>query len=160
MNVEADALSRTISTASEWMLNVNIFETVVSHFRYVPDIDLFASRINKQIGQFVSYVPDPEAVHVNAFTLDWSEQKIYCFPPFAIIGKVIRKIINDGAEGILITPDWQTQYWYPLIFHITCLQPFFISPSPFQLSLPNDPSSRHPLASKLALMAWKVSGKL
>ena len=131
---------------------------VLSHFNYVPDIDLFASRINKQFDPFVSYVPDPEAVHVNAFTLDWGKQKIYCFPPFVCIGRVIRKVINDKAEGILITPDWHTQYWYPLILDICCLPPFVISPSQLQLSLPSQPAMRHPLSSKLALMAWKVSG--
>ena len=158
-NTEADTLSRLNDTSSEWMLNINIFNNIMKHFEFEPEIDLFASRLNKQVDKFVSYKPDPEAVHVNAFTLDWSKLKFYSFLPFSCIGRVIRKIINDNAEGILVTPNWITQYWYPLIFNINTKQPFIIPPSQIQLSLPNLPELKHPPSRKLGLMAWKVSGQ-
>jgi hypothetical protein len=43
-NVEADKMSRTINIDTEWMINDNIFNTVVSVFGN-PSIDLFASRL-------------------------------------------------------------------------------------------------------------------
>ena len=125
-NCEADSLSRSQEISCEWMLNVDIFNSILTHFDIIPDIDLFASRLNRQIDTFVSYVPDPEAMHVNAFTLDWSQYVFYCFPPFACIGRIIRKIINDKARGILITPDWPTQYWYPLLLDISDVLPFIL----------------------------------
>ena len=35
-----------------------------------PNIDLFASRLNYQLKPDVSWMPDQEACHVDAFTLD------------------------------------------------------------------------------------------
>ena len=38
---------------------------------FVPDIDLFASRLNKQMDSFVSWYPEPGVMHCNAFTISW-----------------------------------------------------------------------------------------
>ena len=66
-------MSRLNETSSEWMLDPHVFNNIMSHFQFQPEVDLFATRVNKQINQFVSYGPDPDSTHVNAFTLDWSE---------------------------------------------------------------------------------------
>ena len=50
------------------------------------NIDLFASRLSYQLDQFVSWRPDPLAIHTDAFTLDWATFRGYAFPPFALIG--------------------------------------------------------------------------
>ena len=153
-NIEADRLSRIRETSMEWKLDENIFQKVNRKFGFIPDIDLFATRINTQLHTYASFLPDPEAQHINAFTLDWGKfGKIYCFPPFSIIGKVIRKFIADKAEGILITPNWQTQYWYPLPLGIS--KPYFLS-STTMLYLPNAPDEKHPMKG-LVLVAWKIS---
>ena len=157
-NDEADELSRKINTSHEWQLNPVIFEQILHHFQIQPELDLFASRVNTQMDKFVSYRPDPDACHIDAFTMDWSNITIYAFPPFACLGKVIRKIITENSRGILITPDWRTQYWFPMMDYIKCDEPFVIPPSRSQLQLPNDIESCHPLSSKLQLLAWKVSG--
>ena len=62
-NTTADALSRIQETSMEWKLNENIFKNVMEHFNFTPNIDLFATRINKQINVFASYRPDPEAAY-------------------------------------------------------------------------------------------------
>ena len=126
----------------------------------IPGRDsLFATRINTQLTTFASFKPDPEATYINSFTLNWGDfQSVYCFPPFSIIGKVVRKIIKDRANALLITPNWQTQYWYPLLLEKT--NPYFISPpsSTTMLYLPNDLSMQHPMEN-LVLAAWKIYGK-
>ena len=157
-NEEADALSRLNETSSEWMLDPHVFNNIMSHFQFKPEIDLFATRVNKQINQFVSYGPDPDSTHVNAFTLDWSELKFYAFPPFICIGRTARKIINNQATGILVTPNWETQYWFSLVERIAIQPPFIISSRSDLLRLPNHPDLQHPLAKNLELVAWKVSG--
>ena len=141
----------------EWKLNEKIFNKLLKRFGFTPDIDLFATRINTQLENFASFQPDPDAAYINSFTLDWGNFKyIYCFPPFAIIGKVVRKMIEDQAEGILITPNWQTQYWYPLLLEIS--YPYFISSSSTtMLYLPNDLTVEHPMKD-LVLVAWRISG--
>ena len=66
----------------EWKLNKSTFSTLMHTLDLKPSIDLFASRLNYQIKPFVSYGPDPEANHINAFTLDWGRWPfLYLFPP-------------------------------------------------------------------------------
>ncbi|XP_057291878.1 uncharacterized protein LOC130614434 [Hydractinia symbiolongicarpus] len=102
LNVEADRESRKCETRIEWMLNKEVFNYVIDTLDFQPDIDLFASRINSQLDMFYSYRPDPECQAVDAFTINWHNKIFYAFPPFTCIARVIQKIWNDEATGILI----------------------------------------------------------
>ena len=64
----------------------------INELDFIPNIDLFASRTNKQLTPFVSYKPDPEAIAVNAFNLSWKPYSFYAFPPFCLISRVLQKI--------------------------------------------------------------------
>ena len=66
LNVEADAASRVFNLRTEWMLRKDIFQDIAHHF-YLPEIDLFASRLNHQLPLYVSRLPDPSAAAVDAF---------------------------------------------------------------------------------------------
>ena len=99
LNVSADAKSRVFDDKTEWKLNTNVFQEIVSTF-VVPEIDLFASRLNYQLKPYVAWAPDQEAKYIDAFTLDWSNFTFYAFPPFSILGQVLRKIEYDRAKGI------------------------------------------------------------
>ena len=138
-------------------MNESIYHSVVSRFDFLPTIDLFASRINTQLAQFISYRPDPDALHINAFTVDWHDYNFYCFPPFSCIGAVVQKIMNDHATGIVIVPNWPNQPWYPLLLDILKCEPLIIPPSMDQLYLPNQHLQQHPLHLKLELLACLVS---
>ena len=159
-NTEADKQSRKSVSCTEWKLKSSIFQTITEKFQFMPDIDMFASRINCQLDRFVSYTPDPNAFAVNAFTLDWRNLAIYAFPPFSCVGKMVRKIIQDKAEGIIIVPNWPSQSWFSMLQKIKIEEPFFIFPSKHQLCLPSQPQELHPLHKKLELLALHVSGTL
>ena len=77
-----------------------------------PVVDLFASRLNAKLDTYFSWKPDPGATAVDAFTEDWSEHNFYAFPPFNMIGRVLRKVENDNAQGIIVVPYWPTQHWF------------------------------------------------
>ena len=100
-NIIADRESRNKNVDTEWMLNPRFLKLALNYFNFLPCIDIFASRINKQFNTYVSYKPDPYAKHIDAFTITWSTEDFYCFPPFSCVTKVIRKIIQDKARGIL-----------------------------------------------------------
>ena len=74
-----------------------------------PEIDLFASRLNTKCTKYASYKPDPDAYHVNAFSLCWLDLNSYIFPPFSIVGRVLAKLAQDWATTLVILPCWQTQ---------------------------------------------------
>lgn len=112
-NCVADAESRRVHPDIEWELADYAFQDIVLRFGQ-PEIDLFASRINKKCAKYVSWHKDPDAYAINAFTISWSDYFFYAFPPFSIILKTIRKIIAEKASGILVVPLWPTQPWFPL----------------------------------------------
>lgn len=113
-NVEADEESRKVNPDVEWSLSESAFQTIVNAFGQA-NIDLFASRTNAKCETYVSWQRDPEALTVDAFTLNWNNLSFYAFPPFPLILKCLSKIINDKAEGILVYPLWPSQPWFPLL---------------------------------------------
>lgn len=156
-NFEADDESRKIEKETEWELKQTEFLKIIKTFNK-PDVDLFASRINKKCEKFVSWRRDPEAWAVDAFTLDWSKFYFYAFPPFCLILKVLQKIINDNASGILIVPNWTTQPWYPLFKSLLTKEPIHLKPNKsLLLSFDRTP---HPLWKSISLVVGHLSGKL
>ena len=119
LNIRADLESRSNRFETEWMLNTSSLYRALEQLKMVADIDLFASRLNKQFPKYVSYRPDPEAYAVDAFTLQWTNEQFYAFPPFSLIPMVLKKILDDQATGIMILPDWPTQAWYPKAMTMT-----------------------------------------
>ena len=121
-NVDADRESRQFNDDMEWKLDSHIFERICQIFGR-PDIDMFATRLNYQIKPFVSWKPDPECWAVDAFFVDWSDKFIYCFPPFSIIQRTLRKWEEDRANGILIVPIWPTAAWFPQLLRLLIQEP-------------------------------------
>ena len=64
-NLQVDSLSRQYNRNLEWKLHPTVFKWI-SNSLFVPDIDLFASRLNFQTS--VSWCPDPGAWAVDAFS--------------------------------------------------------------------------------------------
>lgn len=155
-NVEADAESRVVSMETEWSLEQSYFDIINTELGPF-DIDLFASSINTKCPCFVSWLPDPLAAFVNAFSLDWSIYYFYAFPPFALILRVLRKIISDRAEGVVVVPWWSSQPWFPLFNRLVVQGPILFEPNIKMLSSPF--REVHPTWSKISLAAARLSAK-
>ena len=110
-NTTADVESRSIHDNMEWQLHPYLFEKICNKWG-TPEIDLFASRLNHQVKRYYTWKPDPGAEAVDAFTEDWATNPFYAFPPFNLVGRVLKKIETDKAEGILVVPCWPTQAWF------------------------------------------------
>ena len=154
-NVEADLESRRLEPETEYELSDSIFSEI-SHELGEPKIDLFASRINKKCKKYISWLPDPDSVAVDSFTIFWKKLRFYAFPPFSIILKVLRKIIDDKATGIVVVPDWPTQPWYPLYHSLLISKPLIFKPNKKMLFSSSRP--HHPLWQNLSLVAGILSG--
>lgn len=155
-NVEADEESRKLNIDTEWELSNSAFQTIVQTLGQ-PKIDLFASRTNTKCIQYISWRPDPDARAVDAFTVGWQYSFFYAFPPFSLILKCLRKIINDKATGILVFPFWSGQAWFPLLKRMLISDIIIFEPNRDLLR------SRyrlcHPLHSSLTLGAATLSGE-
>ena len=139
------------------MLDKQIFRYITERLKYEPSIDLFATRINTQLRKFFSFRPDPECIGVDAFTVDWRNIEFYAFPPFCCLPRVIQKISQDEARGILVVPDWPNQPWYTQFLNMAITY-VTLSPRPRMLMLPQQ-DVKHPLHKTLHLRAAVVCGK-
>lgn len=153
-NFKADKESRKINI--EWELSMTAYNQITERFG-IPEIDLFASRINNKCELFVSWKCDPESFAVDAFTLNWKEFFFYAFPPFSLILKCLHKIRSDKATGILVFPYWPSQPWWPLIKSMTINELILFDPHKELLSSPF--RAHHPLHRQLTLAAGLLSAK-
>ena len=65
----------------EWSLHPEVFKAICSQ------VDLFATRFNNKLPQFVSPVLDPQAWAVDALSLSWENLDPYAFPPARHLGQ-------------------------------------------------------------------------
>ena len=155
-NFEADKESRSKHENTEWMLNSELFDKLCTVMGK-PDIDLFASRTNKQLDRYISWRPDPFAVAVDAFSVNWTNMNAYIFPPFCMIELVLQKIVLDRAEqAIIIVPYRTTQPWFTKLGKLLTKCPFLLPRSSNTLHHPTL-NKDHKLR-KLQLIACSISG--
>ena len=151
LNVIADKLSRlgqTIQTG--WTLHPEVFKAVCSRW-HQPQVDLFATRFNNKLPQFVSPVPEPQAWAVNALSLSWEDLDPYASPPAANLGKVVENLQDYPCNRIiLIAPGWPNMPWFwdlvAMYSQIPLCLPNLVS-QPFNQTL-------HRNLSNLNLHAW------
>lgn len=141
----------------EWKLDTRVFRDIDEIYGPL-DIDLFASRINAQLKTYVSFLPDPTAIAVDAFSLTWTVNKLYFgFPPFSLLGRVLQKLEEDRARMVLVAPLWTTQHWFPKMLRLLTSTPRILPNLQQLLYLPNRPQKEHPIG-KMRLIVCKLSG--
>ena len=152
LNIEADQASRVFNDSSEWALTDNTFKEITANIDLIPTTDMFASRLNKKLPQYVAWQPDPDAWAVDAFTLNWKPIMGFYFPPFSVIGKVLEKLQSDGAVGIVVVPCWPTQPWFPKYVTMAEGDIFYFEIFRDSLFLPFRMHQQHKLAGKTKLL--------
>ena len=152
MNIIADQESRKNSSDLEWVLDLKIYKEAVELCDFTPNIDLFASRLNKNGQNYITYHPDPRAQAVNAFTLSWFGLHFYAFPPFSIILKNPSYDPGGQSHGILLVPHWPTQSWWPYLTSMLIGQPIILPRTSKLLYIPAKPERIHPLSRTMNLL--------
>ena len=157
LNVVADKLSRLGQTIqTEWSLLPEVFQALY-HKWHRPQIDLFATRFNHKLPQFVSPVPDPLAVAVDALTLPWEDLDAYAFPPTAILGKVVEKLQDSPCKRIiLIAPGWPNMPWFWDLVTMSSQVPISLPILPNLLTQPFN-QIPHRNLTNLNLHVWRLS---
>ena len=102
-NIIADLASREFQDFHEWILSLEVFKYLAELFQ-VSDIDMFASRLNKQLPKYVSWMPDPESYIIDCMSTSWENTYIYVFPPFSMIWPTINKMENKEEKTLIIVP--------------------------------------------------------
>ena len=154
LNVIADKLSRHSQVIqTEWSLSLQVFNLLFSNWD-LPQVDLFATRFNHKLPQFVSPVPDPAAWAVDALSIPWGNLDVYAFPPVSLLNQVASKVMDQGCiRMVLIAPGWPNMPWFWDLVNLSVQ-------IPFQLPLRKDlvtqwPSSQEPSQLKSTCVAPK-----
>ena len=132
----------------------------LEHLCFKPELDLFATNINTQFGKNAAFRPDPRAMDIDAFSIDWFDLKFYAFPPISVIPRVLAKVKQDSAEGIIVVPFWPTQVWYPVVFKMLVLTPILLNSWKSLLALPQTPNLVHPMWKRMNMLVVHLSGSL
>ena len=154
LNVVADKLSRLGQVIqTEWSLLQEVFQTICRTW-HTPQLDLFATRFNTKLSQFVSPVPDPSAWAVDALSLSWENLDPYAFPPTALLNRVLSKIRDNPCRRvILIAPGWPKMPWFWDLVEMAAQVPLCLPQVPDLLTQPFN-RVPHDNLSNLNLHAW------
>ena len=101
--------------------------------------------------QFASWRPDPPATYTDAFSLNWRGLQGYALPPFALIGRVLRKKFEPGGGSACTSaPSLAISPWYPLLLSLAVglLLLFPVAPDVLPME-----DQTHPLPN-LQLAGW------
>ena len=131
------------------MISIDIFDKLCSIFG-IPDIDLFASRLNKQREHYTSWLPDPGSCIINAMSVSWYNQYVYIFPPFSMVWPALKKVPRECQKALIIVPKWTTQPWLLFLFQLAVAEPREITST--LLTLPGTKKT-YLLSPKLRLLA-------
>jgi hypothetical protein len=130
LNIKADALSR-LEVMGDYEIRWERVQETLEIWGIYPSIDLFATRINHKLPNYVSADPhDKEAQWTDAWAKRWSDWKypfIHTTP--ALIPRCLQRLNEEGIGALLIAPMWPSQIWWNTLKKMTiCQQPLGLGP--------------------------------
>ena len=119
-----------------------------------PQVDLFATRFNNKLPQFVSPVPNPQAWEVDALSLYWEDLNPYVFPPAVILGKMVEKLQDYPCNRIILNAmGWSNMPWFWGLVAMFSQIPLCLPSLPSLVAQPFN-QNLHRNLSNLNLHAW------
>ena len=70
------------------MLRPKFLNLALEHLCFKPEIDLFVTNINT-FRKYAAFMPDSGAMYTGAFSIGWSDLRLYAFPPISFIPRAI-----------------------------------------------------------------------
>jgi hypothetical protein len=113
-NGVADSLSR-LSRSGDYSLNAGLFQQMCDTLDVRPDVDLFATSNNKQLPVFISPNDGDNTPSQDALAVNWSGSIGFIHPPIPLLGKCLRKILQENAAAVIVLPNWKGQSWNTLL---------------------------------------------
>ncbi|CAI7882260.1 unnamed protein product [Closterium sp. NIES-53] len=118
LNSHADELSKAVDH-DDYSLKTLWFR--ISERRWGPhSIDLFANSRKSQLPCFCTKIPHPQATAVDAFSLAWTSENSFAFPPPHLVPAILHHAQRTHASLTLIIPHWSGANWWPLLQPSPC----------------------------------------
>lgn len=123
-NARADYLSKILET-DDWGISFHILDMIETRWGQF-EVDFFASEHNRKKTTFYSRFWCPDSAGVDAFTVDWSNVYGLFVPPVVLVSRVLRKMRQCAAKGVLVVPEWKSANFWPLVSNEMGFYPFVI----------------------------------
>ena len=156
LNVLADWESRRqkLIHPGNFQLHPELFREL-DHLWGPHSIDGFATYQDRQLPRFGGWDPQPEATWTDSLRHPWRRENLWAHPPFALLGRVLQKVEQEGATITLLAPLWSAQPWFPKLVRLA-IEPPRILPQQTNMFL-------HPLRQDMQppqwlTVAWRISG--
>jgi ribonuclease HI len=120
-NGVADALSRQLPRAGDYMLRADLFAALQARMG-AREIDLFADRRTARLPRFCAWRPDPRAEAVDAFSLA-SWRGGYAHPPVPLVRRVLLRVRQERCAVTAVLPWWPTATWWPELRQLLVSRP-------------------------------------
>ena len=162
LNVRADRLSRRRFDPRAWSLAPWVFQLLQRKLGRYCCVDLFADRSNAMCRRYAALNWDGNAEFVNAFSRPWSPliskgSVLYAHPPYALIPRVLQRVLQEQIEMVLVTPVWPAQVWWPLLLALADGLPVLLPDSEHALLPPGFPVSKLLWPRRWRMVAWRIS---
>ena len=112
-NTIADSISK-YNDSDDWSIDNETFHYIQNYFGEFT-VDRFADNLNTKLSNFNSKYHCPNSSEVNAFTCDWGHDFNWLCPPIKLIGETLKHMQLCHARGVLLLPEWESSYYWPLI---------------------------------------------
>ena len=120
----ADSLSRLEKDPGDYTMDRSLFCRLRDGFRpfILPEVDMFASPGNAQLGKFVSRHPHWQAVGVDAVRCPLEAvHHCYANPPWTLILQWLCRLQqNPQVVCLMVVPFWVSATWWPLLVKLHC----------------------------------------
>ncbi|KAG1316511.1 hypothetical protein G6F62_013441 [Rhizopus arrhizus] len=153
----ADMESRRTFFKNQWQIKPCVFEELNKIWGPFK-IDLFADRTTKLLPRYVSWLPDPDAIHTDAFSIPWTKlMNPYGNPPWNLISRTLHKIRQERLHYIvLVVPYLPSAIWFPQLTQMALSRPLLLPPQAVQAT---SHKTAHPLLPQnWMLSVWQLSG--
>jgi len=106
------------SMSAEWTFRPGLRQQLHQLSPRAYTLDPFATRATAMARTFCSLQAEAPCTANDGMCVSWRQQQLFLNPPWDIIPKVLLKIVEDGASGVLIVPRWPSQAWWPLLLRL------------------------------------------
>lgn len=147
-NVVADALSRECDPA-DWSISARMWAQIRGQFGTAL-VDRFSTSVNNLCPRYNSRLRDLASLG-DAFLTSWEGVLSWCNPPWALLARVLTKVVNERAPVILMAPYWESAPWWPLLVHHASII-WKVPEAPVQFVVATNPATPQPLRNP----AWRL----